>query len=86
MNTSGSATNVGALTSVFFEVSAFNTNTCSAWQHEETIDVQRNVILTNLVRLWHVWIEVVLAVEYAGLNAAVQSNTNAHSEFDRLFV
>ena len=78
MNTSTSSADVRALTSVFFEVSALNSDALSTWQFKPTIDVDRLVVLRDLISLWHIWVEVVLAVEGARLHLAVESKSNTH--------
>ena len=86
MNTSTGSTDMSALTSVFFEVSALNSDALATWQFKPTIDVYRLVVLRNLIGLWHIWIEVVLAVEGAWLHRAVQSQTDTHRKLNCLTV
>ena len=80
------ATEVGALAGVFFEVCTLDADASAVGQGEEPVDVQRLVVLADLVRLGHVGIEVVLAVERARLNGAVQRQTDAHRQLDRLTI
>ena len=75
-----------ALASVFFHVRALNTNASTARKIEVTIRIQWKVVLTDLIRLWLVRIEVVLAVKDALLNGAVQRSTNTHSQFHCMLV
>ena len=75
------ATKVGALAGVFFEVGALDANLLAAGKRQETIDVDRLVVLADLIRLGHVGVEVVLAVKRAGLNGAVERKANTHREF-----
>ena len=51
---------------------------------EEAVDVQRLVVLADLVRLRHVGVEVVLAVEHARLDRAVERQADAHRQLDGL--
>ena len=48
------------------------------------VDVERLVVLADLIRLGHVGIEVVLAVERARLDGAVERQADAHRQLDRL--
>ena len=86
MNTAAGSTDVRALARVFFEVCALDTDALAAGQFEPTVDVERNVVLRDLVRLGHVGVEVVLAVERAGLHRAVEGQADSHREFDGLTV
>ena len=63
MNTARCATNMGALACVFFEMRSFYPNTNIAWQDQKTIDVERLVVLTNLICLGHIGVEIVLAMK-----------------------
>ena len=63
MNTTASTTDMGALSRVFFKVSALNTNAFATRQFQPTIDIDGLVVLRNLIRLGHVWIEIILAME-----------------------
>ena len=54
---------MGALSRVFFKVSALNTNAFATRQLQPTIDIDGLVVLRNLIRLGHVWIEIILAME-----------------------
>ena len=65
---------------------ALNTDSCSAWQLEKAVDIQWNVVLADLVRLWHIWVEIVLTVKDARLNCAIQCNANTHGKFNCLSV
>ena len=86
VNTASCTANMSALASVFFKMRAFNTNGGSTRQLKKAVDIQWNVVLADLIRLWHVWIEIVLTVKDARLNCAVQRNTNTHGKFDCLSV
>src|SRR3954447_8790423 len=86
MDTAAGTAEVGALASVLFHVGAFDPDLRSIGQSEEAIDVQGLVVLTDLIRLGHVGIEVVLAVERARLDGAVQRQADAHRQLDRLAV
>ena len=63
MNTARCATDVRALARVFFEMCSFYSDTNFAWQHQKTIDVERLVVLADLIRLGHIGIEIVLAMK-----------------------
>ena len=73
-----------ALAGVLFEVGALDADARAVGQVEEAVDVERLVVLADLVRLRHVGIEVVLAVERARLDRAVQGQADAHRQLDRL--
>ena len=63
MNTARCATNMRALACVFFEMRSFYSNANIAWQDQKTIDVERLVVLTDLICLGHIRIEIVLAMK-----------------------
>ena len=86
MNSTGCSTDVRALACVFFQVRTFNANASATWKHEETVDVQRNVVLADLIRLWHIGIEVILAVEDARLDGTVERDSDTHCQFHSLTV
>ena len=86
VNSATGPTEVCALPCVFFEVSALDADAGSVGQREEPIDIQRLVVLTDLICLGHVGIEVVLAVERARPNRAVQCQTDAHRQLDGLAI
>ncbi len=77
---------VGALAGVLFEVGALHPDACAVGQGEEPVDVQRLVVLADLVGLGHVRVEVVLAMEGARPHGAVQRQADAHRQFDGLAV
>ena len=78
MNSPTRSADVSALAGVFFEVSTLNTDFLTARQFKPTINVDRLVVLRNLIGLGHIWVEIVLAVEGTWLHRAVESKTNAH--------
>ena len=75
-----------ALAGVLFEVRAFDPNHNAVGDLEMPIDIKRAVILRNLVRLRHIWVEVVLSRKGARLNRAVESKPDAHCELDSMAV
>ena len=77
---------MGALAGVFFKVSALNSDALATWQFKPTINVDRLVVLRDLIGLWHIGIEVVLAVKSAWLHFAVESKSNTHRELNCLTV
>ena len=77
---------MGALSRVFFKVSALNTNAFATRQFQPTIDVNRLVILRNLIRLRHVGIEIIFAMEGACLHSAVQGQSNTHRQLNCLTI
>ena len=86
MNSSAGTAEVRRLSGVLFEMSPLDVNANVSRQHEMSIDVERLVVLADLVRLGKIGVEVVLAVEGAGLHAAVERKTDAHCQFHRVFV
>ena len=63
------AADVGGLAGVLLEVGPLDADPVAVGQVEPAVDVERLVVLADLVRLGHVGIEVVLAVERARLDA-----------------
>ena len=82
MDSTSRAPDVCALACVLFEMSPFNADPLSAWQLEPTIDIDRLVVLRDLIGLGHIGIEVVLAVEGTRLHRAVQGKSDTHCELD----
>ena len=86
MDTARCTTHMCALARVLFEMRALNTNDNTAWKFQVSVCIQRQVVLTDLIRLGLIGIEVVLAVEDALLDAAVQRKPDSHGEFNSLLV
>ena len=86
VDASAGTAEVGALAGVFFEVRALDADLLAARKLEETIDVDRLVVLTDLICLGHVGVEVVLAMKRARLDGAVQCQPYTHGQFNRLAV
>ena len=55
-------------------------------QVEPAVDVEGYVVLADLVRLGHVRVEVVLAMEDAPLHGAVERQADAHRQLDGVAV
>ena len=73
---------VGRLAGVLLEVGPLDADPGAVGQVEPAVDVERDVVLADLVRLRHVRVEVVLAVERARLDAAVEGQPDAHRQLD----
>ena len=86
MDATARAADVGALARVLLEVGALDTDAHTVREIEEAVDVERLVVLADLVRLRHVGVEVVLAVERARLDRAVEGRADAHRQLDRVLV
>ena len=86
MDAPTAATDVRGLARVLFEVGPFDADADAAGQIEPAVDADRLVVLTDLVRLWHVGVEVVLAGERRALHRAVERQAEAHRELDGLAV
>ena len=86
VDATGGAADVRALAGVLLQVGPFHADAHTARQVEMTVCVDGDVVLTDLVRLRHVRVEVVLAVEDARLDAAVQREADAHRKFDCVLV
>ena len=80
------ATDVGPLAGVLLEVGALDADAHAVGQVEPAVDVERLVVLADLVLLRHVRIEVVLPVERPRLDRAVERRADAHRQLDRLAV
>src|SRR4051812_39056542 len=79
-------TDVGGLAGVLLHVGAGDTDAGAVGQVEVAADVDRLVVLADLIVLRHVRIEVVLPVEDARLDGAVQRFADAHGVLDGLTV
>ena len=73
---------VRRFTRVLLEVGALDAHPAAVGQVEPAVDVEGDVVLADLVRLGHVGVEVVLAVEEAGLHRAVERETDPHRQLD----
>ena len=78
------AADVRRLAGVLLEVGPLDADARAVGQVEPAVDVERLVVLADLVRLRHVGIEVVLAVERARLDRAVEGQPDAHRQLDGL--
>ena len=86
MNSSLGSTEVRGLARVLLQMRTFHTDTYVARQHQPTIDVQRLVVLTDLICLREVGIEVVLSVEGARLHSTVECKPESHRQLHRMAV
>ena len=82
VDASAGAADVDRLAGVLLEVRPLDADAGAVGQVEPAVHVERNVVLADLVRLRHVGIEVVLAVEHARLDAAVEGQPDAHRQLD----
>jgi hypothetical protein len=86
MDATTGAAEVRALAGVLLHVGPFDADPRAVGKGQEAVDVERLVVLADLVGLRHVGIEVVLAVERARLDGAVQCHSDAHGQLDCLAV
>ena len=80
------AADVGRLAGVLLDVGPLDADADPVGQVEPAVDVERDVVLADLVRLRHVRVEVVLAVEDARLHGAVERQPDAHRQLDGVAV
>ena len=73
---------VGRLAGVLFDVGADDSDDRAVGQLDSTADVDRLVVLADLVVLRHVGIEVVLPVEHRRRDARPERHADAHRELD----
>ena len=85
MNSTRTA-NVGALAGVFFEVCSLDADDDAVSNFKMTVNVERTVILRDLVRLRHIGIEVILSRKGARLNGAIECEADSHRQLDSLTV
>ena len=78
--------NVGRLARVLLEVRTFDADPRAVGELQPPVDVERKVVLADLVVLGHVGIEVVLAVEDRRPHLAVQGRADPHGQLDGLAV
>ena len=64
----------------------FDTDTHIAGQHEPAINIQRLVVLTDLICLRQVGIKIVLAMKRARLHAAIERQPEPHRQLHRMTV
>jgi len=74
------------LARVFFQVRALDADAHVSRQHHEAIDVDRLVVLADLIGLRHVLVEVVLAVKRAWLHCAIERKTKANCQLHCVLV
>ena len=80
------ASDVGGLAGVLLHVGPLDTDAFARRQLQPTVDIDRLVVLRDLIVLGHVGIEVVLAMEYRRFHRAVQRLTNGHCVLDGLVI
>ena len=78
------AADVRGLARVLFDVGPGDADPLAVGELQEAADVDRLVVLADLVVLGHVGIEVVLAVEGRRPDLAVQGGPDPHGQLDRL--
>ncbi len=86
MDAPAPAPDVGGLASVLLHVGPGDADTRAVGQVEPAADVERLVVLTDLVVLGHVRIEIVLPVEDRRLHCAMQSQPHPHGQLDGVAV
>ena len=80
------AADVSRLAGVLLQVGALDADPESIGKVEPAVDTDRLVVLTDLVRLGHVRVEVVLAGKGRTLHRAVDGQAEPHGQFDGLAV
>ena len=83
MDAAAGATHVCRLARVLLEVRPLDADARAVGQLQPAVDVERLVVLADLVRLRHVGVEVVLAVERARPDLAVEGESDPHRQLDR---
>ena len=86
MDTATRPTEVSRLARVFFQVRALDADAHVTRQHQVPVDVQRLVVLADLIRLRQVGIEVVLTVERARLHRAIEGESKSNGQFHGLAI
>ena len=86
MDAAATSALMGGLARVLFEVGALHTNPSPIGEIQPTVHIERNVVLADLIGLWHIGIEVVLAMKGAGLHRAIQRQADPHSELHCLAI
>ena len=86
MDATPGPTHMGALAGVLLEMGALHPDHRAIGQGERTVDIQRLVILRDLIRLRHVGIEVVLPGEHTRTDLAPERQPDPHRQLDRATV
>ena len=86
MNTATRPTHMSALARVLLQMRPLHTNNGTIRQRQRAIDIQRQVILRDLVRLRHVGIEVVLPREHTRTDLAPERQPDPHRQLHRTTV
>ena len=84
MDPTAGAADVGGLAGVLLDVGPLDADALARRQLEPAVDVERLVVLGDLVVLRHVRVEVVLPVEEAGLDLAVERQADPDGQLHRL--